>query len=242
MNDTGEIVVVTGAAGAIGASVVDRLVRDGHEVAAVVRSAPRDLAGRAAVHPFVADVSDEAAVAAVFTSLDDQGRRPTAVVTCAGVNRRSDALDCTADTFMENVTGNLLGTFLVCREAAKRMRTGGGSIVTISSTMAFVGSRRSQVAYAASKGGVVAMTRALAVEWADYGIRVNSVAPTFIETPMNAPIMQDARMRDDVLSSIPLGRFGQPLDVANAVAWLVGAESTFVTGHVLQVDGGYLAR
>ena len=231
-----EVVVVTGASGAIGSEVVRTLRSDGRNVVAVAGRPGSDCDA-------VLDVSNEDAVVSFFTDLTADGALIAGLANVAGINIRSEALDCTAETFMRNVEVNLLGTFLMCREAARAMADAGtgGSVVNVSSTMAFVGSKRSQSAYAATKGGVNALTTALAVEWAALGIRVNAVAPTFTDTPMNAPISSDPDRSAAVLANIPLGRFGQPSDTASAIAWLLGPHSSFVTGDVLRVDGGYLA-
>lgn len=231
--------IVTGASGAIGGAIADRLLRDGWQVAAIGHSSG-DSASRDGMTCFTLDVSKETEVESFYRDLDSRGVTVGALVNSAGINIRSEAVDCTADVFMKIVEVNLLGTFLMCREAANRM-TGGGSIVNITSTMAFVGSHRSQSAYAATKGGVNALTTALAVEWSDRNIRVNAIAPTFTETPMNAPVMANEDARRGVLDSIPLGRFGKPSDVASAAAWLVSDDANFVTGDVMRVDGGYLA-
>jgi NAD(P)-dependent dehydrogenase (short-subunit alcohol dehydrogenase family) len=231
-----EVIVVTGASGAIGGALVTLLREEGLDVVAV--------AGREGADgcDAVVDVSDEGSVVEFFESLRSEGIRVSGLANVAGVNVRSDALDCSADVFLRNVSVNLLGTFLMCREAARSMIAGGGgSIVNVSSTMAFVGSTRSQSPYAATKGGVNALTTALAVEWADRGVRVNAVAPTFVDTPMNSPVSSDPDKRAAVLASIPLGRLGEPGDVAAAIAWLLGPKSSFVTGDILRVDGGYLS-
>ncbi|MET0812023.1 MAG: SDR family oxidoreductase, partial [Microbacterium sp.] len=186
--------------------------------------------------------ADEESVMRAFAEIDATGETVVGAVTAAGINERSAAIDASAELFARLLAVNVTGTFLAAREAARRMRGGGGSIVTVSSTMAFVGSTRNQAPYSATKGAVRALTTALALEWASRGIRVNSVAPTFTDTPMNAPILQDPELSSAVLDSIPLGRFGEPIDIANAVSWLIGTESSFVTGQTIVVDGGYLAQ
>lgn len=229
-------VVVTGAGGAIGGAIVEALVEKSFEVVPIDRH-------EGTVHGIpvrAVDITDEAAVGALFESLAPGGIR--GVVNAAGVNIRSSALDCSKETFLANLEVNLVGTFLVCREAARAMGDGGGSIVNIASVIAFAGSDRQQTPYAASKGGVVSLTYTLAIEWAPLGIRVNGIAPAFVDTPMNAVVMQDATKARAVLDAIPLGRYGTPADVARAAAWLISDDSAFVTGDILRVDGGYLAR
>lgn len=238
---TGErgLVVVSGGSRGIGRAIVTRLVADGYRVASI--SARGDEHRDAAAGSFAADVTDESEIEDVFRQLDDVGVPLVGAVTAAGINRRGDALDVAVEDFRRILDVNVIGSFLVAREAARRMAPGEGSIVLISSTMAFVGSRRRQAPYGASKGAVGALTAALAVEWADLGIRVNAIAPTFTETEMNAPVLADPAQAAGLRASIPLGRFGTPEDVAGAAAWLLGADAAFVTGHTLCVDGGYLA-
>lgn len=232
------VVVVSGGSGGIGSAITDQLHADGFAVAVLSRTG--------AAHPaatggsFAVDLTDESAVAEVFSRIDESGLDIAGAVTAAGINERTLALDASAALFERLLAVNVTGTFLVAREAAKRMLSRGGSIVTVSSTMAYVGSTRRQAPYSASKGAVRSLTTALAAEWAEHGIRVNSVAPTFTDTPMNAPVLQDKESSAAVLASIPLGRFGEPQDIANAVSWLISEQSSFVTGQTLVVDGGYL--
>ncbi|MEA5118324.1 MAG: SDR family oxidoreductase [Propionicimonas sp.] len=230
--------IVTGAQGSIGRAICAQLVTAGWDVVGVDLTA--DSEPPAGIVSLALDITNEEAVDAAFAEL--AGERVAGLVNAAGINVRSDALECSAATFEKNFRVNLLGTFLMAREAARVMLAqGGGSIVNVASTMAFVGSHRHQASYAATKGGVVALTTALAVEWAGHGIRVNSIAPAFVDTPMNQTITADPVASANVLAQIPLGRYGTPQDMASAVAWLLSDESSFITGSTIRVDGGYLA-
>lgn len=239
MTDERGLVVVTGGGRGIGRGIVERLLADGYTVASLARTAPAVTDG--AEHAFAVDVADERGVAGAFDAIDALGVPIVGAVTAAGINHRGDAFDFPVEEFRRMLDVNVLGTFLVAREAARRM-TGGGSVVLISSTMAFVGSQRRQSPYNATKGAVSALATALAIEWADRGIRVNAIAPTFTETEMNAPVLADPVASQRVLESIPLGRFGTVRDIASATSWLLSDESGFVTGCTLPVDGGYLAQ
>jgi NAD(P)-dependent dehydrogenase (short-subunit alcohol dehydrogenase family) len=138
---------------------------------------------------------------------------------------------------------NVKGTFLTTQAAARRMVAAGtgGAIVNLSSQMGHVGAPRRSV-YCATKHAVEGLTKALAVELAPHGIRVNSVAPTFVETPMTAPFLADEEFRADVLERIPLGRIGTVEDVVGAVLFLASPAAALVTGTSLLVDGGWTAQ
>jgi 2-deoxy-D-gluconate 3-dehydrogenase len=130
--------------------------------------------------------------------------------------------------------------FMAQRVAREMIKTGGGKIVNIASMNGVVGYYK-RAAYCASKAGVVNLTRVLAIEWAEHQINVNAVGPTFILTPLTQSTFDDPTMRADLLSRIPLGRVGQPEDVASAVVFLAGPGAGMVTGHTLLVDGGWTA-
>ena len=135
---------------------------------------------------------------------------------------------------------NLKGYFLFAREAGKRMIEGKqGSIVNISSELSFVGSKTGQLAYSTAKGGINQMTRTLAAEWAEHGVRVNAVAPGLTETPLVEKRLADPAYRQACVQEVPLGRLGKPSDIAHAAAFLSSSWADFITGQVLIVDGGY---
>jgi 2-deoxy-D-gluconate 3-dehydrogenase len=136
---------------------------------------------------------------------------------------------------------NLKASFFLAQRAGRVMiQQRGGKIVNITSQMSQVGFYK-RAAYCASKGAVAQYTKVLAIEWAEYGINVNCVAPTFVETAMTAPMLADESFRHEVLSRIPMGKLAQPRDVVGAVVYLSSSASDFVTGHTLLVDGGWVA-
>ena len=163
-------------------------------------------------------------------------------VTAAGLNRPGPTLEQPVEDFDLVVETNLRGTYLTCRSfaAAVSGRGRGGRIVAISSQMGEVG-YPGRAAYCASKHAVNGLIKALAVEWAPVGIAVNAVAPTFIDTPLTRPMFEDEAFRTDVLRRMPMGRIGTPSDVVGAIVYLASDQASLVTGHVLDVDGGWTA-
>jgi NAD(P)-dependent dehydrogenase (short-subunit alcohol dehydrogenase family) len=164
------------------------------------------------------------------------------LVTAAGTNRPGPAHVYAVADWDALFAVNVRATFLACRAVGAVLLRGraGGSLVTVSSQMGAVG-YPGRAAYCASKHAVEGLTRALAVEWARAGVRVNAVAPTFVETPLTRPMLADPAFRADVLARIPAGRLAEVADVARAVRYLACDASASVTGHVLRVDGGWTA-
>jgi NAD(P)-dependent dehydrogenase (short-subunit alcohol dehydrogenase family) len=224
------VVVVTGAAGGIGGATVDAFERAGHTVLGV------DLEQ--------ADLTDPSAVTDLYSRLD----RLDVLVTAHGISGRrfgdGPVDECTDDAWDAVLGVNLRSVFLCCRAAVPKLRAAdGGAIVTVASALGLVGGDRdfSTHAYAASKGGVIALTRAMAVTYAHEGIRCNVVCPGLIATPMSRRAQADPAIRARLPELQPLtGDFGRPEDVAEAALYL--ATAPFVTGAVLTVDGGWTAR
>jgi 2-deoxy-D-gluconate 3-dehydrogenase len=166
------------------------------------------------------------------------------VMVCnAGVNVRRPALEVTEQDWDTVVDVNLRGVFFSAQAAAAAMvRQGrGGKIVSIASIMGLVASSRSSAAYCASKAGVVNLTRALAIEWAPYGIQVNAVAPTYAKTPLTENLFQDEALVNAVLERTPNGKLVTPEQIAEAVAFLASPAADMITGVTLPVDGGWTA-
>lgn len=190
----------------------------------------------------VADVRDVASVQGLVREVAAQHGRIDILVYNAGTNVQRPALEVSEEDWDTVIDTNLKGAFFCLQAAGRSMIEGGirGRIINIASTFAVVGFfKRSP--YASSKAGLVGLTRALAIEWAEHGITVNAIAPTAIHTKMNAALFQDAEWTREVLSRIPVGRFAEPQDVAGACVYLASPAAEMVTGHTLLVDGGWTA-
>ncbi|MBH0166786.1 3-oxoacyl-ACP reductase FabG [Fictibacillus sp. 7GRE50] len=161
------------------------------------------------------------------------------VVNNAGINRPKEAMDVTEEDWDAILDTNLKGSFFSSQRAAHYfIPQASGKIINIVSQMAFVGYVK-RAAYCSSKGGAVQMTKALAVEWAPHNIKVNAVAPTFIETELTSDMFLDKEFYQDVLRRIPLGKLAQPSDVTGAVLFLASDMANFITGETIKVDGGW---
>jgi NAD(P)-dependent dehydrogenase (short-subunit alcohol dehydrogenase family) len=235
--------MVTGAGGGIGQAVALALGADGWDVALVGRSrdalvATRDqLTGRAAV--LAADVRDPRQVADAVAEADRRLGPLDALVNNAGVQRLSPALEVTEADWDDVLDTNLKGAFF-CAQAAGRAMVprGRGVIVNMASAAALV-AVADRAAYAAAKAGLIMLTRVLALEWAPHGVRVNAVAPTFVDTDLGRQTLAQPGRREQILGRIPLGRIASLDDVVSAVRFLIDpAASGFITGQVLAVDGG----
>jgi NAD(P)-dependent dehydrogenase (short-subunit alcohol dehydrogenase family) len=242
----GRRALVTGAGRGIGLAAAAALAEAGAEVTLVARSAPeleeaaeaiRAAGGRA--DALALDVTD---VAAVRTAL---GARPPfhVLVNNAGTNRPAPFAEVTPEDFDAVMSLNLRAAFFVAQAVARGLIAAGerGSIVNVSSQMGHVGGPRRSV-YCASKAALEGMTKAMALDLAPHGIRVNTLCPTFIETPLTRPFFEDAAFRASVLGKIKLGRLGQVEDLMGAILFLAGDASALMTGAPLIIDGGWTAE
>jgi NAD(P)-dependent dehydrogenase (short-subunit alcohol dehydrogenase family) len=240
------VAVVTGAGRGIGRGCAIALAESGADVVAIARTRREveavaqevEALGRGA-RAVVCDVTNARRLERVMRSLD----RVDVLVNAAGTNVPEPFLDVAESSLDALLAANVKGTFLATQAAARRMVASGngGAIVNVSSQMGHVGAPRRSV-YCATKHAVEGLTKALAIELAPHGIRVNSVAPTFVETSMTAPFLADDAFRADVLERIPLGRIGSVSDVVGAVVFLASPAAGLVTGASLLVDGGWTAQ
>jgi NAD(P)-dependent dehydrogenase (short-subunit alcohol dehydrogenase family) len=241
-----KIALVTGAGRGIGEGCARGLAEAGAEVILMSRTGAeldkletRIVADGGRARTVVCDVTDTAAVKALVPELGPID----VLVNNAGTNVPEPFVEVTEETYDRIMNLNVRAVFMVSQAVAKTMieRSNGGSIIHISSQMGHVGAPNRTV-YSASKHATEGLTKAMAWDLAPHGIRVNAVAPTFIETPMTRPFLDDKAFVEDTLSRIALGRFGQPQDVAAAVVYLASLASDMVTGTSLLVDGGWTAR
>lgn len=243
----GRHVLVTGAASGIGRATALGAAAAGAAVSVLDRdeaaaAAAADEIARTggAARPYACDVADEASVArAVDAAIADLGR-VTGVVTSAGIFHGPDlrpAHEVDVDTFVHVLRVNLVGTFAVVARAMPSLVRGGGSIVTIASTAAIRGHGYG-AGYTASKGGVDALTRLLAVQYGRDGVRANCVCPGGVDTPMTGGVFATPEATERARTSVPLGRYAQPDDVADVVVFLLSDAARYLTGQTIAVEGG----
>ena len=248
----GAVAVVTGGARGIGRATALALADAGAvtvvadldaEASAEAVAEIGALGGRAWAH--AADVTREDSVDALFAAAAEREGRVDILINNAGIAIRRPAVDLSLDDWDKVVAVNMTGMFLCARSAARHMivRGAGGAVVNVASIMGLSGGGLyPNISYQTSKGAVVNMTRALAIEWAPHGIRVNAVAPTYVRTRLIAPLLESAELTARILAMTPLGRLAEPEDVAAGIAFLASPAAGMITGCVLPVDGGFLAQ
>jgi 2-dehydro-3-deoxy-D-gluconate 5-dehydrogenase len=244
---SGRVAIVTGANTGIGQGIAVALAKAGADVALIGRSSAEETAGmvrdagrRALL--IGADLSTIAPVRGVVEQTLAELGGLDILVNNAGIIRRSDAVDFTEEDWDAVIDTNLKSVFFLCQAAGRHMiGQGRGKIVNIASMLSFQGGIRVP-SYTASKSGVAGLTKLLANEWAAKGINVNAIAPGYIATNNTAALQADETRNRQIMERIPAGRWGEPSDLGGAAVFLASAASDYVNGHILAVDGGWLAR
>jgi NAD(P)-dependent dehydrogenase (short-subunit alcohol dehydrogenase family) len=248
---TRRVLVITGGAKGIGWATVQAMARDD----AIPVLFDRDQVALAQAHEVLTrqgidhlavavDITAESAVDAAFDKVVAQYGRVDVLVNNAGIAIRRPTVELTVADWQAVVDVNLTAVFLCCRAAARLMIPARrGSIVNVSSIMGLSGGGLyPNISYQSTKGAIVNMTRALAVEWAAHGVRVNSVAPTWVRTDLTRGLFGDPELLNRVLDVTPMRTLAEPEDIADAIAFLASDRARMITGHTLPVDGGFLAQ
>ena len=244
----GQVALVTGAATGIGAALAEALAGAGADVACHGNTRPADetcariaKTGRRAV-AVRGDLADAATAGALIEATTRELGRLDILINNAGLIRRAPAVDAAPADWELVLQVNLSSVFRLAQLAGRLMLARGrGKIINIASLLSFQGGVNVP-AYAAAKGGVAQLTKALANEWAGRGVNVNAIAPGYVETSNTAPLRADEVRNRQILERIPAGRWGRPDDLAGAAVFLCSAASDYIHGHVLVVDGGWMGR
>jgi 2-deoxy-D-gluconate 3-dehydrogenase len=247
---SGKVAIVTGGNGGIGLGIASGLAKAGASIVVAARNQEKtknavnqlhQLGVRALGAP--ADVQDEASVQAMIKATADEFGRIDILVNNAGTGIRKQPQEYILQDWNFIISTNLTGTFLPCREVYSHMKNAGGKIINIGSMTSVFGHDLS-MPYAATKGGVVQLTKSLAIAWARDNIQVNAILPGWIETDLTEPLRTQARFRERyqlISVRIPQGRWGLPEDMAGTAVFLASSASDYVTGVSIPVDGGYVA-
>jgi len=244
---TGKVAVVTGGNTGIGQGIALALAEAGADLACVGRTPAeetvakaRDLGRRAEI--ISADLSTIEPVNRIVDEAVEKLGALDILINNAGIIRRADAVDFTEEDWDAVVDTNLKSVFFLCQAAGKHMiANGGGKIINIASMLTFQGGIRVP-SYTASKSGIGGLTKLLANEWASKGVNVNAIAPGYIATNNTAALQADEARNKSILERIPAGRWGDALDLGGAAVFLASRAADYVQGHILAVDGGWLAR
>jgi gluconate 5-dehydrogenase/2-deoxy-D-gluconate 3-dehydrogenase len=243
----GRVALITGGGGGIGRATAHAFAQAGAHVAVsdIDEDAARAVAeqiGRGEAHRL--DVADEAVVEAVVGRVMDRHGRIDILVNNAGLGARMPTVDLPTERWRHVLAVNLDGSFFCARAAGRHMLAARrGTVVNLASIMGLVGGTHyANLAYHCAKGALVNFTRALACEWAPFGVRVNAVAPTFARTRLTEPLLADEALAQRLLADTPMGRFAEAEEVAAAILFLASDAASMITGVTLPVDGGWTAR
>ncbi len=243
----GQVVLITGGAGGIGRAAASAFLGSGARRVVLLDAAAEvldrtvsdlDCAHSGRVGREVADLRDVAATREAVRRVLGAERQVDVLFNTAGVNRRKPALDVTPEDWDYVLGVNLRGLFFVTQEVGRHMVARRRGAIVNAASVSSVRGHQNLAMYAASKGGVAQLTKVLAHEWAPFGVRVNAVAPGYLETGLTREYLGDPAVRSGILAKIPLGRIGEAADVVGAVLFLASSLAAYVTGTILFVDGG----
>jgi NAD(P)-dependent dehydrogenase (short-subunit alcohol dehydrogenase family) len=245
----GKIALVTGSAQGLGKEIASSLAQNGCFLVLADIAYPEETAkqieeiGSRSIS-VKADISDEAEVKDMVEKAISEYKKVDILVNNAGISQLSYTAteDLPIEEWDKIIAVNLRGTFLCCKHVGKQMiRSGGGSIINISTTAGITGVPRAP-AYCASKAGIILLTKSLALEWVRYNIRVNAIAPHYLETELTKGLRASEKVYDGLVKQIPMRRFAKPGEVVGTVLFLSSPASSYITGTVIVVDGGFLAQ
>ena len=235
----GKIAIVTGGLSGIGDAIARRMAEEGAIVIAADLAADATALTAGPLSPFHVDVADPASVAALVEAVLARHGRIDCAVNSAGIGKDITFLDTPLEVFDRIVRVNLRGTFIVGQAVGRAMRDGGGGAIVNIASVSGVTANVGRSAYGASKGGVVLLSQVMAVDLASAGIRVNVLAPGPVDTPLVAQ-MHHASIRSQWTDAVPMHRYARPEEMAGAAVFLCSEDASYITGHVLAVDGGFL--
>jgi len=245
----GKIALVTGSAQGLGKEIASSLAQNGCSLVLADIAYPEETAkqieeiGSRSIS-VKADISDEAEVKDMVEKAISEYKKVDILVNNAGISQLSYTAteDLPIEEWDKIIAVNLRGTFLCCKHVGKQMiGSGGGSIINISTTAGMTGVPRAP-AYCASKAGIILLTKSLALEWVRYNIRVNAIAPHYLETELTKGLRTSEKVYDGLVKQIPMRRFAKPAEVVGTVLFLSSPASSYITGTVIVVDGGFLAQ
>jgi NAD(P)-dependent dehydrogenase (short-subunit alcohol dehydrogenase family) len=245
----GKIALVTGSAQGLGKEIASSLAQNGCSLVLADIAYPEETAkqieeiGSRSIS-VKADISDEAEVKDMVEKAISEYKKVDILVNNAGISQLSYTAteDLPIEEWDKIIAVNLRGTFLCCKHVGKQMiGSGGGSIINISTTAGMTGVPRAP-AYCASKAGIILLTKSLALEWVRYNIRVNAIAPHYLETELTKGLRTSEKVYDGLVKQIPMRRFAKPGEVVGTVLFLSSPASSYITGTVIVVDGGFLAQ
>ena len=244
----GRVAVVTGAGRGLGRSMALALAAAGADVVAASRTASeiesvrdriRSLGSRS--EAITCDTTSESDCERLASETIERLGRVDILVNNAGINVRKPVLELAPEEYRQVLSTNLEGYFICARAFGRRLTAqGSGKVINISSILGSV-ALANQAAYASSKGGIEQLTKVMAIEWAPHNVQVNAIGPAYFETELTRPLFLDPERKAFITGRTPLGRWGQPHELAGAVIFLASAASDYVTGHTLMVDGGWTA-